>query len=227
MTTAPPPPFDDNDDLLAAEYVLGVLAIQDRVAAENRARRDPDFASAVAAWERRLSGLNENFREIKAPDLLPVLEERLFGRPETKRPFWRNWFAGAGLAAALSLLVLAFLPVPQVSGPSLPGAGFVPVVTLAAESDSLRYDIGREGDRLRIARVGGNPAESGLVHELWLIAGDAAPVSLGLIPGNEVFLPAPALAAGVILAVSLEPSGGSPTGAPTGPVLVTGVVGDI
>lgn len=222
MSRPPLPPVDDNDDLLAAEYVLGVLGMQDRIAAENRAKRDPAFADAIAAWEMRLSGLDENFREIKAPDLLPVLEERLFGKPERRRPYWRHWFAGAGLGVALVLLLLAFLPF----GPA-PGPGFQPVVTLAAETDSLRYDIARDGARLRVTRVAGAAAEAGRVHELWLIAGEAAPVSLGLIDGSEAVLPAPELAAGVILAVSLEPAGGSPTGTPTGPVLVTGIVGDL
>jgi anti-sigma-K factor RskA len=216
------PPVDDNDDLLAAEYVLGVLAMQDRIAAENRAKRDPAFADAIAAWELRLSGLDENFREIKAPDLLPVLEERLFGKPEQRRPYWRNWFAGAGLGVALVLLLLAFLPFRPAPDP-----GFQPVVTLAAETDSLRYDIARDGDRLRVTRVAGAAPETGRIHELWLIAGEAAPVSLGLIESGEAVLPAPALGAGMVLAVSLEPAGGSPTGAPTGPVLVTGVIGDI
>ncbi|MFN4172208.1 MAG: anti-sigma factor domain-containing protein [Pseudorhodobacter sp.] len=222
MIDATLPPPGEEDVRLAGEYVLGVLAIQDRIAAENRARRDPAFANAVAAWELRLSGLDENFREVKAPNLLPILEERLFGKPETRQPFWRNWFAGAGVAAALAVAVLAFLPMTPVPGP-----GFVPVTTLATDADSLRYEIGRDGNRLRITRVAGAAADSGLVHELWLIAGEAAPVSLGLIVGDEAILPAPALAAGVILAVSLEPAGGSPTGAPTGPVLVTGVVTDI
>jgi len=33
-----------------------------------------------------------------------------------------------------------------------------------------------------------------------------------------------AMAAGKVLAVSLEPTGGSPTGLPTGPVLYTGLL---
>ena len=51
-----------------------------------------------------------------------------------------------------------------------------------------------------------------------------------MIPGSgvgRVTLPAPpdvALANVPALAVSLEPAGGSPTGAPTGPVLYTGKV---
>jgi anti-sigma-K factor RskA len=221
MSRPPLPPVDESDDLLAAEFVLGVLAIQDRIAAENRARRDPAFAEAIAAWEARLSGLDENFREVKPPDLLPVLEERLFGKPEARRPYWRHWFAGAGLGLALLLIGLALLPF----GPG-PDRGFQPVVTLAAETGSLRYDIAREGEQLRVTRVAGPAAEGGLVHELWLIAGETAPVSLGLIDGAEATLPAPTLTSGVVLAVSLEPAGGSPTGAPTGPVLVTGVVGE-
>ena len=220
--TPPLPPLDDADDLLAAEFVLGVLPIQERIAAENRARRDAAFADAIAAWELRLAGLNENFREIKAPNLLPLLEERLFGRPEQRPPFWRSWFFGAGAAAALAIAVLAFLPMAPPPGP-------VPqhLTTLAAEAESLRYDIGLEGDALHITRVAGQPAEAGRVHELWLIAGEAAPVSLGLIGADPTVLPASGLAPGVVLAVSLEPAGGAPDGTPTGPVLVTGVVGDL
>jgi anti-sigma-K factor RskA len=57
-----------------------------------------------------------------------------------------------------------------------------------------------------------------------------APRSLGLIPASgveRVALPAPAgtaLQNISNLAVSLEPAGGSTTGAPTGPVLYTGRV---
>jgi anti-sigma-K factor RskA len=64
--------------------------------------------------------------------------------------------------------------------------------------------------------------------ELWGIAGGAAPRPLGLLPPDPdrtttlrlAQLPAP----GGVLAVSLEPPGGSPTGAPTGPVLYQGKV---
>jgi len=64
--------------------------------------------------------------------------------------------------------------------------------------------------------------------ELWGIAGGGAPRPLGLLPPDPgrattlrlAQLPAP----GEVLAVSLEPPGGSPTGAPTGPVLYQGKV---
>jgi len=71
--------------------------------------------------------------------------------------------------------------------------------------------------------------ETGRSYELWLIAGRSAPPrSLGVV-GSDEFTQRP-LPANIDLdtlrsatyAVSLEPAGGSPTGAPTGPVLFTG-----
>ena len=66
----------------------------------------------------------------------------------------------------------------------------------------------------------------GKAHELWAPPEGGAPVSLGLLPKTgeqrRVLTPAQqtALAGAKQIAVSLEPEGGSPTGAPTGPVLL-------
>ena len=47
---------DDTDtpELLAAEYVLGTLATNEREQAEALIRDDPAFAKLVLYWERRL-----------------------------------------------------------------------------------------------------------------------------------------------------------------------------
>jgi anti-sigma-K factor RskA len=71
-------------------------------------------------------------------------------------------------------------------------------------------------------------ADASRVPELWLIAPGDRPRSLGLLRADTtVSLPIPenlrALATRqATLAVSLEPPGGSKTGAPTGPVIATG-----
>lgn len=218
MTDQEDIPEDEEEDLLAAEYVLGVLPFGQRAAAEARLKSNPGFAAAVARWETRMSGLNDAYDEAPAPDLFPKIEARIFGQVRRKT-FWRSWFAGAGTAAALGAAVLfmlpSVLPPPQM-----------PLATLAADASALRYDVVLTRGQLQLRRISGAAAPGGQVHELWLIAGTAAPVSLGLITADEATLPAPAgLTAGVVLAISLEPAGGSPTGAPTGPVLVTGVVG--
>jgi anti-sigma-K factor RskA len=63
MTDAPLTPREE-DDGFAAEYILGVLDAADRARAEDRIKHEPVFAAAVAAWEQRLSGLNDDY----APD---------------------------------------------------------------------------------------------------------------------------------------------------------------
>jgi anti-sigma-K factor RskA len=66
------------------------------------------------------------------------------------------------------------------------------------------------------------------VPELWLIPADGKPRPLGLLRADQkVTLTLPTdLAAfakkDAVLAVSLEPPGGSTTGLPTGPVIATG-----
>ncbi|TIP55629.1 anti-sigma factor, partial [Mesorhizobium sp.] len=66
---------------------------------------------------------------------------------------------------------------------------------------------------------------AGKDFELWMIEGKNAPVSMGVIPAGQTarMTISPAvqerLAQGAVLAVSLEPAGGSPTGQPTGPVV--------
>jgi anti-sigma-K factor RskA len=209
----------EEDIALAGEYVLGVQDAPARAAVEARMRRDAGFAALVAQWERDFSAMDGGFAEAPAPDLLPQIEARLFGRPAARQPRrWWRFALGAGVAAALAVLVLAVLPPPPPPGP-------LRSATLAAEGQPLVFAARWDGRDITVRREAGAAAAAGQVHELWLIAGEgAAPVSLGLLDGAELRRPLDALPAGAVLAVSLEPAGGSPTGAPTGPVLVTGVV---
>jgi anti-sigma-K factor RskA len=68
------------------------------------------------------------------------------------------------------------------------------------------------------------PVPQGRDLELWILPpGAKAPASLGVLPasGRRVVL-SRMPAAGTQLMVSVEPPGGSPTGAPTGPVAYAG-----
>ena len=85
---------------------------------------------------------------------------------------------------------------------------------------------------MRITRTDG-AAVSGRVLELWGIPADGTgPVSLGVLPDTEtaeVMVPEALFgkAVGLTLALSDEPPGGSPTGAPTGAVLAVGQLSEI
>lgn len=215
---------EDEDDLLAAEYVLGVLSLPDRARAEARLRQDNSFAARVSAWEIHLEGLNDDYAEVAAPDLMPAIEARLFPKAEIRQAGWRgnwrgNWFAGVlglGLATLSAVVLAAFL----LFNPAAPGF----TAMLTAEASDLRYEARVEGESITLVQLAGAATEPGKVRELWMIIGDAPPISLGLLTAQSVTLAAIGPADGVVLAISLEPTGGSTTGAPTGPVLVVGTL---
>jgi anti-sigma-K factor RskA len=204
----------DEDDALAAEYVLGVLALRDRASVEARMKADPVFAGLVAAWEERLSPLNDEYDAAPAPNLLPRIEARLFPKASRRAGLGvLRWLAGLAVAASLVLVAVATLSPPQQ----------ILVATLATSDARLSYEVRSFGDTLQVTRVAGVPAVEGQVHELWLIAPDASPVSLGLLEAETLTVRYPVPPAGWTLAVSIEPAGGSPTGAPTGPVILSAV----
>jgi anti-sigma-K factor RskA len=214
MTDAPLTPMEE-DDALAAEYVLGVLDLSDRTAVDERIRRDAAFAGLVAAWETRLAGLNDAYTDVPAPNLLPQIEARLF--PKVAKPA-RNWFGWlAGALAAAAIAVVAVMVVPRDASPDF-------VATLSADNQPLVFAASYAGGNLTVNQTKGAAAGATNDYQLWLLVGDAAPVSLGLIDAPAITRPVDNLPEGAIIAVSLEPAGGSTTGAPTGPVLVTGVV---
>ena len=68
-------------------------------------------------------------------------------------------------------------------------------------------------------------AQQGKDYELWIVPQDGQPVSLGVVPVGDTYQvilddrTRALLASSRTLAISLEPVGGSPTGAPTGPIL--------
>lgn len=216
MTDVPFTP-DDTDETLAAEYVLGVQNLEDRAEIEARLKRDPAFAERVTGWENRLEDLNDEFEPAQAPDLLPRIEARLFPKaaPARQRSSLFGWLSGAVVAGALALAAVATFAPPR---PEL-------VATLATADNRLAYQVTQFGSSLQITRVAGVAAVQGQVHELWIIAPESNPVSLGLLEDRPLVITYPAPPEGFIFAVSVEPEGGSPTGQPTGPVILTGVVG--
>jgi anti-sigma-K factor RskA len=118
--------------------------------------------------------------------------------------------------------------VKTVEVPSPRPAQYVAVLQRDAASPAflLTFDLDKRILTVRTVRAERQP---GKAYELWLVSDRfQSPRSLGVI-GNEEFTQRPQLANydavtinRATYAVSLEPEGGSPTGAPTGPVLYTG-----
>jgi anti-sigma-K factor RskA len=214
MTDIPLTP-EEEDEALAGEYVLGVLDIADRSAVEARVRNDSGFAARIVAWETRLAGLNDGFAETPAPDLLPRIEARLFPVAPRPRRNLMGWLSGLAVAATLAIAAIVVLlpPAPDV------------VAVLSTKDSGLSYRLSHSGDQLTVTRVAGSAAPAGQVHELWIIAPGAAPVSLGLLEDEPLVVGYPAPPEGWLFAVSVEPAGGAPRGLPSGPVILSAIVG--
>ncbi len=236
MSTA----LSDNDKWLAAEFAMGVLEGEDLAVAEKRFEEDVQFRKSVEDWQNQLTPiLNEVEPAEPAPRVWDQIAARTQGADEamqsswwTSLAFWRGSAAFAGSLAALSIAALLFLSpgglfvAPELQRPliaTLTAAGTAPAFT-------ARFDPGTGALFVRTALKDQSEQR---VAELWLIPADGVPRSLGLLDNEglgDLSVTGENLAVfrdGATLAVSLEPQGGSPTGAPTGPVIASGKLAPI
>ncbi|WP_315918349.1 anti-sigma factor domain-containing protein [Mesorhizobium sp. SP-1A] len=224
-------PERGDDDIVAAEYVLGVLTADERRAAALRIEADADFARLVDRWENRLAPLANAYEAVEAPaGVKATIDRRLFAGnaavPE-RADLWSSLAFWRGLAAAAVAALVLYAAIPYMRPPAPQQAGLV--ASLAAQDSDVKYlavyDAAR--NEIRLSHVSGDHA-SGRDFELWVIEGKTAPVSAGVIPAGTAVQMAVKpdmqgkLAQGAVLAISVEPTGGSPTGQPTGPVVAAG-----
>ena len=226
------------DDLAAAELALGLLDGEARVAALARVAADPAFALAVAWWEARFAALFADGADVAVPPaVLRRIEASLDGGRRVVAAndnpgvgLWRGTAIAAGLAACLLLVVtvmLALRPAPEPVRVPVPVAAQAPLLAALAPSEGKGAPIAAAYDReTGVVRIGGAVAvPAGRSAELWAIRGRAAPRSLGVMAAGRVVVPTALraeMAADTVLAISIEPAGGSPTGLPTGPVVAAG-----
>jgi anti-sigma-K factor RskA len=158
--------------------------------------------------------------EHSSPPTPQELMERSVRRLRTWLRVWQGATAAA-VAAALALLVYQGL-LAQRPPPVQLLAVLQPVTARAA------WLIQARADGATVRPISAPPLPSDRSFELWLVPSTGTPVSLGLLSGERatVLDLGPALRRRLLpdslLAVSIEPSGGSRTGAPTGPVVYSG-----
>lgn len=225
--------YDDPDllDALAAEYVIGTLRGPARRRFARLLRESVEAREAVEHWEALLGGLATVLPAVPPPARVwRRLEARLFqgAREPAGARLWRLW----SLAATAAALVLAVLLVWQPS-PGLP-EGHVAIVSDAADQPQWVITADPATGSIRARAVNARAEAIDRAYELWMLPADGPPRSLGLLPVNGAVTRhqvSPALLALLRnakgLAISLEPAGGSPTGAPTGPVLYQAPIVDL
>lgn len=227
-------------EAFAAEHALGVLDARERAEAEMRMARDPAFAADVDAWRQRLAPMLDSIESVTAPQgvwtrieaMLPANDN---GAVMNKLRFWRNSAVGGFALAAASLagvVVQVTQPPVTVEAPAAaPGQLLNASLTATSGQPQPLFVAAYDPDRKALIITSLLPpgADRDKVNQLWLIAGQDKPRSLGLIePGKAKIIALPLevmakMSAGAKLAVSIEPEGGSkdPNG-PSGPVIGLG-----
>ncbi len=215
---------------LAAEYVLGTLRGGARRRFESLLRDDALLRATVAGWQGRLGTMSELGRPVVPPARVWTgIERRLQG--SAAAPWWQFWRQDAARPwgwlslAALSLAVAMGVMLAGREAPALPQQ--VAALADAQARTALVVTADEKRGRLdvRVAREVQVPDDRTL--QLWAIGSNGKPRSLGILPDNrraELALDGRAIGPDVVmLAISLEPKGGSPDpNGPTGPVLYKG-----
>jgi len=214
-------------DRLAAEYTLGTLRGRARRRFERLCEQSAAARSAVYRWEDHWSALSRTVPPVEpSPQVWAAVSRRLFGAHAAAGPAPRVRRRRAWQLAAAAGLVAVALIVGLIMRQPAP-----PLQTLAVLSTDTAHPVWRLERRLPLTAltievVGTVPPAAGKSYELWALPHGGAPVSLGLLPASgraERTLSEPqrlALLAADKVAVSVEPAGGSPSGSPTGPIVI-------
>jgi len=215
-------------DRLAAEYTLGTLRGRPRRRFERLCVDSAAARSAVHRWEDHWSALSRTITPVQpSAQVWAAVSRRLFGDDAgvgaaprgRRRRIWR-------LAAAAGLVAVALIAGLIMRQPAPP-----PLQTLAVLGTDTAHPLWRLERRLPLTAltievIGTVPEAAGKSYELWALPRGGAPVSLGLLPATgsaERTLSErqrTALLAADKVAVSIEPAGGSPTGSPTGAIVI-------
>jgi anti-sigma-K factor RskA len=212
-------------NLLAGEYVLGLLRGAARRRFERLMMDSRELAAEVTAWEGHFAAWALQLKPIAPPS---YLEWRLMGRVRAesrgrreggRNMFWRTWAVAATVVLAIVVVTQRLTPPAQVK------AAEFALMSDAKGNPLWLISVHPEANRVDMKVVTPNPPPAGKSYELWMIPDGGKPVPLGLM--NETGQASETvssellarLAGAKALAISEEPQGGSPTGQPTGPVL--------
>ena len=223
-------------DALAAAHALGTLGPRARRRIDRLAQRDATVSAALRRWEWRLAALAEGSPGITpSPRVWEGIRYRLgftaggSAPGRSPSPWWSSLGLWRGLAAAGFALAFA-LAISLLNPPERPFESVVVVLAGPDAKPALIATAERGSRFLTVKTVADLAVPRDRALELWMLPDGRPPQSMGLVPASGIDRVALRAPAGVALqnipalAVSLEPPGGSTTGAPTGPVLYTGRV---
>jgi anti-sigma-K factor RskA len=225
----------DND---AAEYVLGTLPADERARFVERLRSDGALRAEVNRLQARLSPLDDIATQTTPrPEVWANIERQTLRTAaanvaaETsganivalrrRLNIWRgSTFIAGALAAGLAAIVVLDRTAVQ---PVVEGGRYVAVVDSDGHEPALIAEVDTAAGIIRVRSLKAETPQ-GKSLELWHVEEGKQPRSLGILQAGLDAQTIQETAGPVngLLAVSVEPEGGSPSGAPTGPIVYTG-----
>jgi len=231
----------DEHDRLAAEHVLGLLEGDELGIAERMMHTDAEFRASVEQWRRRFSEWDETAPDLPAEDALWRRIESGLGTmgvhaatpaPTTSSPgllkglweslaFWRYLGMGAAMAALLLAIAAGVLAEKASRQPVL-----VAVLLTDANRPGAVLSTFADG-RAELVPLGDMTIPHNHSIQVWTFPDPkGAPVSVGVVHAARTVLlnleKLPQPQSNQLFAISVEPLAGSPTGLPTGPVVMKG-----
>lgn len=226
-------------ELLAAEHALRLLEGEELVEARRLHAEDRSFAAEVSSWEERFAPLFDEIAPVAPGQHIWERIQRVVGGARlgadiiAMRRKVRRWQGLTSLAAAAAVALALVAVPPLLRRPAPPPPAERPQPVLIASlgdqqspgSVAVTFVPGASSLLVTASAIERPPGRD---HQLWIIPDGGTPISLGVISTEQSLKRrlSPALAAefraGATVALSREPSGGSPTGQPTGPVVAAG-----
>jgi anti-sigma-K factor RskA len=219
-------------DAICGEYIVGTLRGPARRRFEALLESEPRIALRLRLLQSRFEPGLRGVDAIEPSarvwrNLSRSLELHRYRTPWHRRSgFWKGWAWASTASLAILLGVQAYRYEPQTgpaAGPALAHLtgkeGYAGVsAQLSADGRALILHASRP--------VLAGPNQS---YELWLIPAGGKPIPVAVLGNLDATFPIPVeqrgqLHAGTTLAVSTEPAGGSPTGQPTGTVILAGTI---
>ena len=217
---------------LAAEYVLGTLKGGARRRFEGWLYNDADLRNITAAWQQRLAPMAEFAGDVQAPKSVWRGIERRLNLKASGAAGWQSWLSdnlsfwrglgmvSTGLAALLMVVVLS------KTGVESPSINYVATLTDEKAQNALVVTADTRHHALDVRVINSAQVAADKSLHLWAVPKSGHPRSLGVLADNRGHfqLAENAISADVaVLAVTLEPKGGSPNpNGPTGPILYKG-----
>ena len=220
----------EDDDILAAEFALGLLDPTEAEAVQARARTDAALSLRIAWWRDQMAPLVGEVATDPPAALWSRIAAQIPSNDNAPNLIAR-WRAAAisSMAVAAALLVFVVTRPPPPLPPAVERLAPPMIVALAGEKGALvAVSYERRAGTLTVAPTVLDAGDGDT--ELWIIPEGGSPRSMGVVNAKLVrdYVVPKAdrdlIKPGATFAISREQKNGSPDGSPHGPILAAGKI---